>query len=311
VRRERDESVKALVTGSSGFIGSHLVERLRASGDEVRGLDITPSPWTDFVHDIRHQPLPAHAFKGVDVVFHLAANPEVRESFENPAQFWNSNVIGTLNVLEAMRKTDAKAISFASTSAVYASAYGGTMMREYDYTLPSSIYGWTKLVDEEIIHAYETTYGIGRHSLRLANIIGSRDHHGLIWDILNKVLEHKHPIVLLGDGLQVRSYLHVKDAVNAFLVTTNPRIDPVLNVGNDDYLTVKQVANVVLSAIGRPDQSVIYDARLPEGRGWVGDIPIIRMATWSIKACGWAPSMTSEGAVYVAAKALGQELGIV
>ena len=179
--------MKVLVTGGAGFIGSHLVDRLMEDGHEVRVLDDLSAGslenlkgWIDHERfefmqgDLRRRDVCEKAVKGVDAVFHLAANPEVRIGAQSPELLYETNVLITYNLLETMRKEDIKALAFTSSSTVYGEAKKIPTPEDYGPLEPISVYGGAKLAAEALIAGYAHTFDIKAVVFRLANIIGKR-----------------------------------------------------------------------------------------------------------------------------------------
>jgi len=157
------------------------------------------------------------AVEGVDVVFHFAANPEVRVSTTNPEIHFNENIVATFNLLEAMRKKGVKELVFASSSSVYGEPEE-IPVDENAPIRPVSVYGASKAACEALIHAYSKLYGIKAVVLRYANVVGPRLRHGVVWDFINKLLKNPAELEILGDGKQVRSYIYIDDAIEATIL---------------------------------------------------------------------------------------------
>jgi len=153
----------------------------------------------------------------VDVVFHFAANPEVRVSTTNPEIHFNENVVATFNLLEAMRREGVKEMVFASSSSVYGEPDEIPVSEEAPVR-PVSVYGASKAACESLIHAYSKLYGVKAVVLRYANVVGPRLKHGVVYDFVVKLRKSPSELEVLGDGKQVRSYIHVSDAVEATLI---------------------------------------------------------------------------------------------
>jgi UDP-glucose 4-epimerase len=189
----------ALVTGGADFIGSHLVDRLASDGWKVRILDNFSSGRMENIEhhkgnrdveilkgDLKSQDIAEKAVKDVDVVFHYAANPEVRVSTTNPEIHFNENIVATFNLLETMRKNYVEELVFASSSSVYGEPEE-IPIDEATLVRPISIYGASKVACENLIHAYSRLYSIKAVALRYANVVGPRLRHGVIWDFINKL----------------------------------------------------------------------------------------------------------------------------
>ncbi|MEM4004858.1 MAG: SDR family NAD(P)-dependent oxidoreductase, partial [Desulfurococcaceae archaeon] len=242
---------QVLVTGGAGFIGSHLVDKLVENNYMVIVIDNLSSGSIEnikhhlekgsvkFVHgDLKNKDFILKAVENVETVFHLAANPEVRVSTTNPEVHFNENIVATFNLLEAMRLKDINTLVFASSSSVYGEPEK-IPVSENAPIQPVSVYGASKAACENLIHAYSKLYGLNAIVLRYANIIGPRLRHGILYDLLIKLSKNRSVLEVLGDGTQTRSYLHVKDAVEATLLTwrTAKKGFNVYNVGNRDWIT--------------------------------------------------------------------------
>jgi len=305
--------MKILVTGGAGFIGSHLVDRLVAEGYEVRVVDNLSSGRLEnishhhvetLIGDLKNPQDAQRAVEGVDVVFHFAANPEVRVSTVSPEVHFNENVVATFNLLEAMRRTDVKQIVFASSSSVYGEPEEIPASEDAPIR-PVSVYGASKAACEHLIHAYTRLYGIKAVVLRYANVVGPRLRHGVVWDLINKLRRNPSELEILGDGKQIRSYIYVDDAVEATVVAWRRTVDDyaVYNIASEDWMTVDEVADVVIEVMGLAGVRKIYKPVL-HGVGWPGDVKQITMRIDRIKQLGFRPRKNSIKAVKAAAKAL-------
>lgn len=252
--------MKIVVTGGAGFIGSHLVDRLIEEGYEVAVVDNLSSGRREFVN--KEAELYIRDLKdpqwGVDVrgevVFHFAANPEVRLSTTEPQVHFNENVVATFNVLEWARQTGVKTVVFASSSTVYGDAEVIPTPEEAPYK-PISVYGAAKAAGEVMCGAYARLYGLRCLVIRYANIVGPRLRHGVIYDFIMKLKKNPKVLEVLGDGTQSKSYLYIKDAVDATLAAwrrfTELGLDYLaLNVGNVDSVRVLEIAKIVAEVLG-------------------------------------------------------------
>jgi len=144
-----------------------------------------------------------------NVIFHLAANPEVKIGSTDPSIHFQQNVVATYNLLERVRRAEEGPILvFTSTSTVYGEALKIPTPEDYAPLKPISTYGASKLACEALISAYAYTYGFKAVILRLANIVGPRSRHGVIHDFIQKLRKNPHELEILGDGTQTKSYLH-------------------------------------------------------------------------------------------------------
>ncbi len=310
--------MKILVTGGAGFIGSHLVDRLAAEGHQVRVIDNLSSGRLEnlahrrdaevIIGDLKNPQDVQKAVRGVDAVFHFAANPEVRVSTTNPDIHFNENVVATFNLLEAMRKNDVTQLVFASSSSVYGEP-DEIPVDENAPLRPVSVYGASKAACEHLIHAYAKLYGFRAVALRYANVVGPRLRHGVIWDFVNKLRKNPHELEILGDGKQVRSYIYIDDAVEATVLAWKKTADTyaVYNVAAEDWITVDEVADLVIEAMGLTNVKKTYKPVL-HGIGWPGDVKKIALKIDKIKQLGFNPQLNSKEAIKLTAKNLISEI---
>lgn len=287
-----------LVTGGAGFIGSHIVDKLINEGHRVRVIDnlstgrtenlkhLENNPNLEFIKgDLKNEKDTEEAVKGVNTVFHFAANPEVRVSTTNPRTHFEENVVTTFNLLEAMRKLGGvREIVFASSSSVYGEPEEIPVGEEAPVR-PVSVYGASKAACENLIHAYSRLYGIKAVILRYANIIGPRLRHGVIYDLLMKLGKNTSELEVLGDGTQVRSYVYIDDAVEATMLAWKNSTGnyEVYNVGNEDWITVNDIVKAILNELGLSNVKIIHKPIL-HGVGWPGDVKKITLRIDRLKA---------------------------
>jgi len=313
--------MRILVTGGAGFIGSHLVDRLVGEGYRVRVVDNLSSGSVEnlrrhvdsntvelVIGDLKDPQAALRSVEDVDVVFHFAANPEVRVSSIDPRVHFNENVVATFNLLEAMRRRGVKEIVFASSSSVYGEP-DSIPVGEDAPLRPVSVYGASKASCESLIHAYTRLYGLRAVVLRYANIAGPRMRHGVIWDFIVKLRGNSVELEVLGDGSQVRSYMHVLDAVEATLTAWSRGGDgyQVYNVASEDWIAVDEVADIVVEAMGLKEVRKIYNPVL-HGVGWPGDVKRIALKIDGLKSIGFKPRMSSREAVRTAVGEILEEL---
>ncbi len=234
--------MRILVTGGAGFIGSHIVDGLLAEGHTVTVLDDLSSgtaenipPGVTFIEGSVVEPLD-HVFETTrpEVVFHLAAQIDVRKSVERPQWDAERNIIGSLNLLDTMLRHDCKRIIFSSTGGAL---YGETDQRptpENHSTLPESPYGIAKLSVEGYLRFYRSVHGISACTLRYGNVYGPRQalkgEAGVVAVFAKMILSGKTPTVF-GDGEQTRDYVYVGDVVAANLAALKNNLVGTFNVG--------------------------------------------------------------------------------
>ena len=311
-----------LITGGAGFIGSHLVDALMEKGLNCKVLDNLSSskisnvkkwmknPRFKFIRgDLTNLKLLSKILDDCEVVFHLAANPEVRVSSTNPEVHFQQNVLATFNLLEAIRKSgNIKELVFTSSSTVYGDAEV-IPTPETQSPNPISVYGASKLACEALIASYARTYDFKAIIYRLANIIGSRSKHGVIYDFIVKLRRNPNELEILGDGTQRKSYLYISDCINAMLIgyLKSKRRVEVFNVGSEDWITVKDIAEIVCEEMNLKGTEFRFTGGV-EGRGWKGDVKNMLLDIKKVKSLGWRPEYNSSEAVRLATKDLLREI---
>ncbi len=303
-----------VVTGGAGFIGSHLVDTLVAQGNEVVVIDSLCAGRKDTIArhidscDIRFVQADLlsdgwqDAINGADRLFHLAADPDVRQSAVNPDPTMQNNVIATYRVLEAMRRYEVPELVFTSTSTVYGDAKVIPTPEDYAPLLPISVYGASKLACEALISSYCYSFGMKSWIYRFANIVGDRSGHGVITDFIRNLKENPVELEILGDGKQVKSYLEVHECVAAMLFALRTRETVnIFNIGSEDWIDVKSIAEIVTDEMHLPHTKFRFTGG---ERGWVGDVPKMLLAIDKIKALRWKPQVGSRESVRIAVRAM-------
>jgi UDP-glucose 4-epimerase len=295
--------MRALVTGGAGFIGSALVDRLLADGHAVVAYDNFSTGQRAFLEAASTHPqftlvegdtldLPAltSAMAGCDVVFHLAANADVRFGTEHPRKDLEQNTIATFHVLEAMRANGITRIAFASTGSVYGEAHVFPTPEDAPFPVQTSLYGASKLAGEGLIAAYGAGFGFEGCIFRFVSILGERYTHGHVFDFYRSLRRDPARLRVLGDGRQRKSYLYIGDCLDAMLLAiakTRRTID-IFNLGTDEYCEVNDSIGWITGRLG---VSPVLEYTGGE-RGWIGDSPFIFLDTAKIKALGWQPRLT-------------------
>ena len=314
--------MRALVTGGAGFIGSHLIDALIASGYKVRVIDNLSSGKLEFISthiengdlefyegDLTYISDVNKATKGVDCVFHLAANPDIRLGTRVTDTDLKQGTSATYNLLESMRINGVKKIAFASSSVVYGEDAPLPTPESYGPCLPISLYGASKLACEGLITSWAGTFDFQAWIFRFANIIGERGTHGVIFDFIHKLKNDNSRLEVLGNGLQEKSYMEVKECVNAILhvyKTQNKQIN-LFNLGSHDTCSVKRIAEIVTEETGYNNAKIEYTGG---SRGWAGDIPRARLGIEKMLSTGYAVEYNSEAAVRYTARSLINEIGL-
>jgi len=287
--------MKILVTGGSGFIGSHIVEHYQDKADEIRVLDNLRTGYRKNLDGLKHvfiegsitdRELVAKAVEGVDYVFHLAALVSVPESMAKSAECVDINVHGLLNVLEASAAAGVKKLVFASSAAIYGDNPTvpklETMLPE-----PKSPYAITKLDGEYYLDLFNRERELETAAIRFFNVFGPRQdpkgaYAAAVPIFIEKALKGED-ITVHGDGEQTRDFIYVKDIVGAlsFAVET-PGVTGVFNAGYGGQMTINDLASKILAAAGSTSEVL-------HGPERAGDVKHSRSSADKLRNAGWQP----------------------
>jgi UDP-glucose 4-epimerase len=307
--------MKALVTGGAGFIGSHLIDYLLKQNLEVACFDNFSSGKKEFIKknlseitlfesDLKKNDDIIHALDGCDVVFHLAANPDVRTGAQDTQTHFDNNILATFNLLEGMRKKNVPTIVFTSSSTVYGDATIIPTTENYAPLIPISTYGASKLASEALIASYCHTFDMNSVIYRFANVVGPRSTHGVIFDFITKLMTNSKELDILGDGKQKKSYLYITDCIDAMwfgFKHSKDRVE-IFNIGSEGWTEVTKIADIISQEMG-VDPNYRFSGG-SEGRGWKGDVKYMRLDIGKIKAFGWQPVYNSKDAVKMTVQCL-------
>lgn len=292
--------MEIIVTGCAGFIGSSLVDRLLSRGHHVTGVDNFSTGQRRFLEgalrspafrlieaDLLDTPALTQAFAGGEMVFHLAANADVRLGVERPHRDLEQNTIATHNMLEAMRVNGIKRVAFSSTGSVYGEATVIPTPEDGPFPVQTSLYGASKLAGEGLISAYCEGFGFQSWIFRFVSILGERYTHGHVFDFYRQLKADPTQLRVLGNGRQRKSYLYIQDCLDAMEVALQRATDKVniFNLGVDDYCEVNDSIGWISQALG-VEPKLVYSGG---DRGWIGDNPFIFLDTRKIRALGWEP----------------------
>lgn len=300
--------MKFFVTGGAGFIGSNLVDRLLCDGHDVVAYDNFSTGLEEFFKAakmssrfrlIRGDDLDLNvltkAMEGCEVVFHLAANADVRFGLDHPEKDLRQNTIATFNVLEAMRATGIKKIVFSSTGSIYGESAIFPTPENSPFPVQTSLYGASKLACEGLIEAYCEGFGFQTWIFRFVSILGERYSHGHIIDFYKKLLENPSELLILGNGCQKKSYLYIQDCLDAmfFSIDTFREKINILNLGTMEYCQVNESVRWITSYL-KLNPKLKYTGG---ERGWIGDNPFIFLDTSKINNAGWKPKLSIKAGI--------------
>jgi len=300
--------MRVFVTGGAGFIGSHLVDALMKKGYIVTVYDNLSSGKKEFIRhhigkenfafinaDLLDQKKLEKSLEDHDVVFHLAANPDVRLGVEKP-EIAKQDILATYNLLDVMRLKGVKKIIFSSSSTVYGETPGIPLPEGYGPLLPISVYGAAKLAAEGLISSFCHTFDMQCWIFRFANVVGERGTHCVIVDFINKLKRNPKELEILGDGKQRKSYLYVKDCIDGMLFGfehANEQIN-LFNLGSEGTTEVNKIAEMVVKEMNLKNVTFKYTGG---ERGWKGDIPRFQFDVSKINKLGWKAKYDSDEAV--------------
>ena len=294
--------MRCFVTGGAGFIGSNLVDRLISEGNEVVAYDNLSTGQRLFLSEAEKSPgfrlvegdlldldTLVDAMRGSEVVYHLAANADVRFGLDHPRRDLEQNTLATFNVLEAMRANQIADLGFSSTGSIYGEAKVIPTPEDAPFPVQTSLYGASKLACEGLIQAYCEGFGFRACIFRFVSILGERYTHGHVFDFYRSLRAEPGRLRVLGNGRQRKSYLYVQDCLNAMLLAMRATSQGVriFNLGADEYCMVNDSIGWITSELQLKPRLEYSGGE----RGWVGDSPFIFLRCDRIRGLGWAPKV--------------------
>lgn len=295
--------MRVFITGVAGFIGSNLADRLLEDGFFVTGYDNLSTGQEKFIEnaftypnfkfisgDLLDKEKLSNSLKDCDLVFHLAANADIKDGLNHPHKDLEQNTIATYNVLEAMRANGIKKIVFSSTGSVYGETTVIPTPEDAPFPIQTSLYAASKVAGEGLIQAYCEGYGFQSWIFRFVSILGERYSHGHVFDFYKQLLEDPTNLRILGNGKQRKSYLYVGDCINAILYAIENAKEKIniFNLGTNEYCKVTDSIGWICAHM-----NINPTLNFTGGeRGWIGDNPFIFLDTTKIRQLGWKPQLT-------------------
>ena len=292
-----------LVTGGAGFIGSNLVDKLLDQGISVNVLDDLSTGNRRFLESAHksdkfslrvgstlNKANISASLEGCDTVFHLQANADIRWGLDDPSRDLQQNTVSTFTVLEAMREADIRRIVFSSTGAIYGDTEVFPTPEDAPFPIQTSLYGASKLACEGMLSAFSEGYGFDCVALRFAGVLGERLTHGHLFDFYRKLKSNPERLEVLGDGNQTKTYVYVKDVVEAALHVASAEVSDkycVYNVATMQTSTVLDSIRWVSEFFGIKPEIEYTGGQ----RGWVGDSPKIQLDNSKLRRTGWEPTL--------------------
>jgi UDP-glucose 4-epimerase len=305
-------SHRYFIAGGAGFIGSHFTDRLLAdsaveavtlydnfsSGREWHYENHRNDPRLRVVRaDVKDVETLTDTIRNHDIVIHLASNPDIARAAAEPEIDFREGTLLTNNVIEAMRRSGVRTILYASGSGIYGDLGETEINEDHGPLIPISTYGASKLAGEALISSYCHMFDFTGRAFRFGNVVGPRQTHGVGFDFLRQLLKNPRKLRILGDGSQSKSYIHVRDIVDAVLLAAERATQrfAVFNVATD-YITVTEIARLAVECAGLDSREVEFEYT-GGNRGWKGDVPIVRLNTDRIRSLGWSARSNSREAL--------------
>lgn len=288
--------MKVLVTGGSGFIGSHVVDKLRGRGVQVRVFDMVMPTFRSDIEFYHGSLLDLEALRmamnGIDAVYHLAAIADVKDVYNEPHYSESINVRGTINVLEAMRRSlSVKRLIYGSTTWVYSDCPEPAVDETTPIHPPSHLYTTTKLVSEYYCNSYSKLYNLEVTVLRYGIPYGPRARNGAVVPIFVQKALKGEPLTISGDGSQFRKFVYVEDlAEGNVLALKSIAKNKIYNLDGAEKVTIRQIAETIQRLIG--DVRIEFIADRP------GDFSGKEISSYLAKReLGWEPKVGFEEGV--------------
>jgi|688.fasta_scaffold447599_1 UDP-glucose 4-epimerase len=301
--------MKISITGGAGFVGSNLAKFLISTKElsvDLKIIDDLSVGKLIFIDEMRESKnvsfhhlnckdtsLLAKVFVDSDLVIHLAANSDIAKAATAPHIDFENGTFLTHSVLEACRISGVKKFIFSSGSGVYGDVDSSKISENHSPLIPISTYGASKLSSEALISAYSYLFGINAVAIRFANIIGPNSTHGVIHDLITKLLIDPKSLKIMGNGTQTKPYIHVSEVAKFiyFLIRKDLiRNFEVYNFSCEDEISVNSILEIILTQMALENVKV---ERGLDSRGWKADVPNYRLDNSKLKNLGFIVNLNS------------------
>jgi UDP-glucose 4-epimerase len=287
--------MKVLVTGGSGFIGSHVVDKLKDKGVDVRVYDMVMPTFRDDIEYYKGSILDytslGMAMSEIDIVYHLGAIADVKDVYEDPHYSESINTRGTMNLLEASKKAGVIKLIYGSTTWVYSDADCDNVDESTPLHAPSHLYTATKIASEYYCQAYAKLYGLKTTILRYGIPYGPRARGEAVIPVFVRKALNNEPITIAGDGSQFRKFVYVEDLAEGNVLGASKIADnKIYNLEGEVKISIKDIAETIKKILG--------DVKIEYIEGRPGDFSGKNISNKKAKEeLGWKPKMCFEDGV--------------
>ncbi len=309
-------SSSVLVIGGSGFIGSNLCRWLSREGNVVTNLDrLIPRviiPGVEFIQgdaSIVGELNSLFSKLKPEVVYHLAANSDIASGVADASLDFGDTLGTTTALRQAVERSSIRQLIFASSSAVFGDSRSVFAEVTHDFREPISWYGRAKLTSEFVLESLSRSRpDISVLIARFPNVVGPHATHGVLYDFIHKLKSNPNLLRILGDGNQLKPYIHVEELIRALEFLRRKITDgvSVFNIGPDDRISVREIAELVSRHIGLNPTFLFGDTPY----GWIGDVPSYQFDAAKLRDAGFQVTMSSRTAINLAISQLAIEIGV-